>query len=162
MTNQMQYFIAVSRITREPYVKYNIDTRIRVMQMDDRFGKVFVPCYENKILYPGYIFVEMDPRDDVAYYLVDRTPGVISILGNHQFISKLEMEKVETAMMFHSEEALIPLENGDTVVISDGSLKDIKGTVVGSSGHKVTVTVNIFGRPTKITTDLNNVNRIQG
>jgi len=158
----MKYFIAVCKITREPYVKYHIDTRIKVMNMHSYFGKVFVPCYNSNILYPGYIFVEMDHSSELAYHLVDRTPGVINILGDHQFISKHEMNKVEEAMKFQSESKLVSFEQGDEVLISDGSLKDIKGIVVNSYGSKIVVTVDIFGRPTVVTTDVDKVIKLKG
>ena len=151
----MKYYIAIVRNGKEAQVKLNIEARILIMKMEKDFGNILVPVANNKILFPGYIFIEMDPVNHFVTHLVERTPGIVRLLSKYS-ISEREMEVVKRSMMeYNGEELSNKFSIGDFVILDSGSFGGMKGTVsnILPDGRRVTVDIHIFGRITPVDVD---------
>lgn len=106
-----------------------------------------------KLLYPGYIFVETDNIEKVGH-LVKQTDGATSILkddkGNPAFLREHEVHK-----MIEQREEVIDLKTnsfrvGEKVTIQSGPFSGFNGFVDFVEKDRIRVDVSIFGRITKV------------
>lgn len=123
----------------------------------------FIPYYEKKIkymgkwhtitdiLFPGYIFMISNHIDDLLLS-VKKIPKLIKILGDGNDILPLYDKEVEFLMRFGKEDHLVKMSYGyikdDKVVITDGPMKDYKGSIKKIDRHKrkAVIEIEFFGR----------------
>ncbi len=152
--------------------------RIARAGMEDRFGQILVPVEEvtemkggqksksERKFFPGYVLVEME-IDDETWHLVKSTPkvsGFVGGTGNKPVpISAKEVEKILQQMQEGIEKPRpkVLFEIGEVLRIKEGPFSDFPGTVeeVNYERSRLKVTVSIFGRPTPVELEFNQVEK---
>jgi transcriptional antiterminator NusG len=114
---------------------------------------------------PGYVLAKLRMNDDI-YHLVKNTPKVTGFLGNNnkpQAISEKEAARyfggVEEAKAAPKQQISVDYEIGDSVKVLDGPFASFNGVVeeLDFDKAKVKVSVSIFGRPTLVELDFEQV-----
>ncbi|AIL33368.1 transcription termination/antitermination protein NusG [Basilea psittacipulmonis] len=164
----------------EKSVQQALEERIANSDLAHYFGRILVPSEEveerNKAgqrkvterrIYPGYVFIEMELNDD-TWHLVRSTNRVTGFLGGSTNrptpISKVEINKILAQMEEGGEKPRpkVLFEVGETLRVKEGPFADFNGTVeeVSYDKNKVRVMTMIFGRPTPIELDFNQVEKV--
>jgi len=110
-----------------------------------------------KILYPGYVFVEASSLGELQY-VIKNTPGASSLLKDRSGailpIRQSEIDRMSVYMK--TEEAAISsikFIKDEKVSIISGPFNSFKGTISEVLNNKVKVSVSIFGRVTEVELD---------
>lgn len=120
-----------------------------------------------KKIFPGYILVKME-LDDASWNLVKNIPRVAGFLGGsgkpvpiperevQQVLSKIEEGSV-------AKELELTYEVGEAVKIIDGAFQTFNGVVddVDAEKKRLKISVSIFGRPTPVELDFNQVEKFK-
>lgn len=121
---------------------------------------------KEKLLMPGYIFVEANLQGEMAHTL-RFTPNVLKILGgldNPTPVPQSEINRMlgvaeETAI--RTEELNVPYNVDEAVKVTDGPFSGFSGVIeeVNAEKHKLKVMVKIFGRKTPLELGFNQVEK---
>ncbi len=173
--NEKQWYIVQTYSGYENKAKLALEERIKSSDYPDAFEEIFIPTetvVENRNgkrrevkrkFYNGYIFVKMELNDN-TWHVVKDTPKVVGFLGNQknpvpvpesevkQITQRIEEGKMQTGPTFS-------FQQGDKVRVVEGNFKDFTGTVeeVDMEKSRLKVFVEIFGRPTSVEFDFNQV-----
>ena len=162
----------------ENTVKRALQERIARAQMEDKFGQILVPVEEvmeikggqknisERKFFPGYILLEMEMTDE-TWHLVKHTEKVSGFIGGiltkPTSISQKEMQNILDQIKAGVEKPKpkILFEIGEAVRVKEGPFSDFHGTVedVNYDKNKLRVSVLIFGRPTPIELDFDQVEK---
>lgn len=166
----MQWYVLRVASNKEEQVKEALVRKVQAESLDDVIGRIEVPVEQVKRirsgrqrvhkrkLYPGYVFMEMQPKDDgripeKAWFMIKETLGVGDFIGTEGVptpmrdtdVAKmlLEAEKPEEAPSIKVE-----FKEGDLFKIREGAFENFEGTVdsIDSERGVVSVIVTIFGR----------------
>lgn len=107
-----------------------------------------------KRLYTNYVFVHMEYSDQLFHELKD-VRGMIGLIGK---IPDAEVEKMKQTIS-EAPRNKISIEADTTVKINQGSFEDFSGIVqsVDYEKNKVTLMLQIFGRETNVTLDIEHI-----
>lgn len=170
----MRWYVLRVASNKELGVKEALLRRVEKGNLGDIVGRIEVPVEQVKRvrgskqtvhrrkLYPGYIFVEMEPAEDgkvqeKAWFMIKGTPGVGDFISTEGIptpmrdtdVAKmlLEAEKPEEAPSIKVE-----FEKGDMIKIREGAFENFEGVVdsIDSERGIVKVIVTIFGRSTPL------------
>ncbi len=111
-------------------------------------------------LFPCYVYVKMVMTDE-TWYICRNTRGVTGFVGpGSKPIPLTEEEVINLGVVKVVSESVVSV--GDLVSITAGSLTGYEGTVqeVDAAAGTVTITVDMFGRPTPTTLELSAVEKI--
>jgi transcription termination/antitermination protein NusG len=115
-----------------------------------------------KVLYPGYIFIQSNAVGELKYFLKEcngATGFLTNKSGEIQALSQNEVNR----MIGYVEEAEKEIENpfiaGEEVKILDGPFQSMVGTIEKIEGQRVKVAVSIFGRKTPIELDVMQIDK---
>jgi transcriptional antiterminator NusG len=159
----MQWYIVRAQSNRERSVSERIIKDGIGGDLMGKIGRVIVPTEKSfhlkngkkvqreKVMYPGYIFVETNAVGELKYYLkaVNGASGFLTSRGGViQSLTQTEVdrmlgvqkEKEEVAELF--DHFII----GESVKVLDGPFTGFTGTVESIKDQKVKVEVMIFGR----------------
>jgi len=180
----IEWYAIHTYVGHEEKVKKNIENRARSLGIADAIYQVVVPQEETvehshggkkevvkNILFPGYIFVQMDLGDNPdepneAWETVRYTPGVTGFVGTSTRAVPLspdeEQRMLGTLGVTGSREApkvRTTFNVGDNVQVTAGPFADFNGVVSEANPErgKVKVLVSIFGRETPVELDFSQV-----
>ncbi|ABQ13565.1 transcription termination/antitermination protein NusG [Dichelobacter nodosus] len=173
-----QWYVLQSYSQFEQYVKRALQERIEREGLQDSFGEILIPTEEvveikdNKKrisqhkFYPGYVFVEME-MNDTTWHVVNSIPKVSGFVGGTKespaAISQEEVDKILNRMQEGVEKPRPKtlFEIGEELRIIDGPFADFTGTVeeVNYEKSRLKVSVLIFGRPTPVELEFNQVEK---
>ena len=172
----MNWYILKVQVNREKSICETLKRRVKVEGMERFFGEVLVPTEDvrefNKAgkqrivkrkLYPGYIVVNMAINDD-SWFLVRETSGIgdfTGAAGTPAPLSEEEISRIIATTMPEEEEdddhikTAIPFKLGDRVRVKEGYFQNHEGEVsaVDERNGRITVMINIFGRPNPVELD---------
>lgn len=166
---KLDWYILKVQSNREDSIADALQRRIKIAGLDRFFDEVIVPIekvseFKNgkkrvvkRKLYPGYIVVHMELNDD-TWFLVRETPGIGDFTGSGGKPTPMlphEVNKIVARQEDKPEEqALIDVrfKQGDRVRINEGTFENFEGDVdnIDMKNGRVTVMINIFGRPTPV------------
>ena len=173
---KMNWYILKVQVNREKSICETLKRRVKVEGMEHFFGEVLVPTEDvrefNKAgkqrvvkrkLYPGYIVVNMAINDD-SWFLVRETSGIgdfTGAAGTPAPLSEEEISRIIATTMPEEEEdddnikTAIPFKLGDRVRVKEGYFQNHEGEVsaVDERNGRITVMINIFGRPNPVELD---------
>ena len=164
---------------REVSVCRTLQEKIRIEALEGEITRVLVPTESVSVmksgkrrimerkLYPGYVFVEMDVKEDGtiperAWFLIRETNGVGDFIGTEggKYSKPVAMETHEVEKLLiqvdkapdQAPTLKIDFKKGDSVKIKEGPFENFDGVVdeVVPSKGLVKVIVTIFGRPTPV------------
>jgi transcriptional antiterminator NusG len=170
----MQWYVLRVAANKEMQVKEALTQKVNKEGLTDIVGRIEVPVEQvrrirgskqtvhKRKLYPGYVFMEMEPAEDgrvqeKAWFMIKETSGVGDFIGTEGVptpmrdtdVAKmlLEAEKPEEAPSIKVE-----FEKGDMIKIREGAFENFEGTVdsIDTERGIVKVIVTIFGRPTPL------------
>ena len=148
----------------------------------DKFDEVLVPTEQvvevrrgqkidtDRKFFPGYVLVKMEMTDD-AYHLVKNTPKVTGFLGAAGGTKPLPVSEREVQNIIGQVEEgverpkpTIRFDIGETVKVIDGPFASFEGQVesVDEDNARLRVAVSIFGRPTPVDLEYNQVEKNAG
>ena len=164
---------------REGSVSKSLEEKVRIEGLESVITRILVPTENISImkagkrrvmerkLYPGYVFVEVDCKDDGtvperAWFLIRETDGVGDFIGTEggKYSKPLAMAQHEVEKLLGQVEKSaggeaslkIDFKKGDSVKIKEGPFENFDGVIdeVVPSKGLVKVIVTIFGRPTPV------------
>ncbi len=146
---------------------------------NDRLGQILIPTEEvfelkngkkvtsKRLLYPGYVLVEME-MDDELWHAVKDTPRVTGFVGGGNHPVPLTADEVNSILYRQSNvgdrpKPKLTFERNETVRITEGPFTNFSGKVDDINVEKNTlrVMVTIFGRSTPVELDFEQVEKIQ-
>ena len=153
--------------------------RIARAGMENSFGEILVPVEEvvemksgqksisERKFFPGYVLVEMDMSDE-SWHLVKNTDKVTGFVGGTVMkptpISAKEVQNILNQIQegIEKPKPKILFEAGEAIRVKDGPFTDFHGNVedVNYDKSKLKVSVSIFGRPTPVELDFNQVEKV--
>ena len=108
---------------------------------------------KEKLLYPGYIFVETDNIDKIGH-LVKQTDGATNILkddkGNPVFLRDQEVKKMIAQKEEVNDLKANSFQIGEKVTVQSGPFQGFSGDIDFIEKDRIRVDVSIFGRITKV------------
>ncbi len=166
-----QWYVLKVQSNRERTIKDSLLRRIRQEGLEEYFGEIFIPTEKvaetkggkkrvtEQKLFPGYLMIQMELNDE-TWYLVRTTGGVGDFTGAAGKPIPMEEHEIQR-MLGQAQQASKPDEPtkvkiqfqiGDTVKIKEGAFESFEGTVesIDEASGKITVLIQIFGRPTPV------------
>lgn len=166
---EKRWYVLKVQSNREKSIRDALLRRIKRDHMEDYFGEIIIPTEKvvetksgkkrvrEQRLYPGYIMIQMILNDE-SWYLVRDTGGVGDFTGAAG--KPIPMQEQEIARMLGMEKGKaeepakvkIDLGVGDTIKIGEGTFESFEGTIeaIDDTSGKVSVLIEIFGRPTPV------------
>jgi len=118
--------------------------------------------YRRKV-YPGYIMAEIVVNEEgeipaEVFHLIKDTPGQVKFVGHQNKptpMSRDEVDKMQQQverLRDEPEKVSVDYKHGDIVRIKEGSFENFQGAVeeVNPEKGQVSVSIMVFGRPTRI------------
>ncbi|MCH2180842.1 MAG: transcription termination/antitermination protein NusG [Mariniblastus sp.] len=173
---EMEWYILKVQVNRETSICAALQRRVKMAGYEPYFGDILVPTEDvrefaksgkqrivKRKLYPGYIVVKMAINDD-TWFLVRETPGIGDFTGAAGKPAPLSAEEIqriiETTRPPEDEESeepktAIKFNVGDRVRVKEGYFQNYEGEVsnIDERNGRVTVMINIFGRPNPVELD---------
>lgn len=167
---ERHWYVLKVQSNRERTIRDSLLRRIRQEGLEEFFGEIMIPTEkvvetksgkkrisENK-LYPGYLMVQMVLNDE-TWYLVRTTSGVGDFTGSAG--KPIPMQEHEIQRMLGREQekkdegplkVKVDFQTGDHVKIKEGAFESFEGTIeaIDDANGKITVLIQIFGRPTPV------------
>jgi transcriptional antiterminator NusG len=166
-----QWFILHTYSGFEEKVRESLLTRAQAFGFAESIGQILIPKEDvvelrngkkvttKRLVYPGYVLVEMDMNDDLWHRVKD-TPRVTGFLGGGNVPTPLTADEVNSILYRQASSAERPrpkmtFEKNETVRIVDGPFTNFTGKVdeVNSERNTLRVLVTIFGRATPVELD---------
>jgi transcriptional antiterminator NusG len=160
---EMKWYIVRAQSNRERSVSERIIKDGETGDLMGKIGRVIVPTEKSfhlkngkkvqreKVMYPGYIFVETNAVGELKYYLKAVNGATGFLTSRDKTIQSLTQAEVDRMLGVQKEkEESIEMGNhfvpGEDVKVLDGPFANFIGTVESMKDQKVKVEVMIFGR----------------
>lgn len=164
----MDWYIIHAYSGFENKVRESLRTRADAFGYGDRVGEILIPTEDvvemkngkkvtsKRLLYPGYVLVQLD-LDDEVWHVVKNTPRVTGFVGGGTSPTPLTATEVNQILYRQTASADRPrpkmsFERNDRVRIIDGPFSNFIGSVdeVNEERSTLKVIVTIFGRGTPV------------
>ena len=164
----MDWYIIHAYSGFENKVRESLRTRADAFGYGDRVGEILIPTEDvvemkngkkvtsKRLLYPGYVLVQLD-LDDEVWHVVKNTPRVTGFVGGGTTPTPLTATEVNQILYRQTASADRPrpkmsFERSDRVRIIDGPFANFIGSVeeVNEERSTLKVIVTIFGRGTPV------------
>ena len=174
-----KWYIVHAYSNFEKKVAQHLTDQARQQGLEDCFSEILVPTEDvveirrgrkvnsERKFFPGYVLVKMEMTDD-AYHLVKNTPKVTGFLGAAGGTKPLPVSEKEVQNIIGQVEEgverpkpTIRFDIGETVKVIDGPFAGFEGQVesVDEDAARLRVAVSIFGRPTPVDLEYNQVEK---
>ena len=161
----------------EHKVAETINELIKKRELTDQIGQVEVPIHEvtevkrgkrvqkKKKFFPSYILVKMEMNKDLYHMIknIQKVTGFLGTTGKPVAVSDNEIDKIlgnirEGAL---APEPRVSFDIGEQVKVCEGPFASFNGLVeeVDEEKSRLKVSVSIFGRPTPIELEYNQVEK---
>ena len=161
----------------EQKVAETLKDLIQRKKLDDKINEVLVPTHEvtvvkkgkrvqkKKKYFPSYLLVRMEMNKELYHMIknIQKVTGFLGTTGNPVPVSDIEIGKIlgnikEGTL---SPEPSLSFEVGEQVKVCEGPFASFSGLVeeVDEDKLKLKVAVSIFGRPTPIELEYNQVEK---
>lgn len=176
--SKMRWYVVQAFSGYEKQVQKSLKEHILREELEDQFGSILVPTEEvvemksgqkrtsERKFFPGYVLVQMEMNDETWHLVknVPRVSGFVGGVGNKPIpISEKEAQEIIRQMTDseNNPKMKFSFAPGEIVRIVEGPFKDFNGTVedVNYEKSKLSVSVAIFGRPTPLELDFNQVEK---
>lgn len=153
----------------ENYVVNALRQRMKMRGFEDKFGEIIVPTEEvvemrggqkrksERKFFPGYVLVQMI-MDEQSWHFVKSIPKVLGFIGGTADKPAPISDQEAASILRRVEEGeskpkpKVLFEPGEVVRVTEGPFADFNGVVeaVDYEKSQLTVSVSIFGRPTRV------------
>jgi transcriptional antiterminator NusG len=174
----MKWYIIHAYSGFERKVKESLETRVRAFGLESKIGRVLIPTEAvtevrngkkhttDRMLYAGYVLVEMD-MDDNVWHVVKDTPRVTGFVGTGQQptpLSEDEVNQIIYRVQVGKEKPKLKVkyEKNESVRITEGPFATFTGVVdeVNEDRETLKVMVTIFGRSTPVELEFGQVEKV--
>jgi transcriptional antiterminator NusG len=172
----MKWYTLRTQGNREKSVAERLKKEAENGDLIGKVGQVIVPLekivylkdgkkvQKEKIMLPGYIFMETNSLGELKYFLKS-VKGVAGFLTERNGdIKSLTENEVNRMIGRHTEsmnkETTVTFIIGEEVMINEGPFTSMKATIEKIEDHKVTLVVSIFGRKTPLTLDSHQIDKM--
>ena len=173
----MNWYIVQTFSGFEQKVADSIKEKIKKNELGSKIGDVVVPVHEvtvvkkgkrvqkKKKYFPSYVLVKMEMNKELYHMIknIQKVTGFLGTTGTPVPVSDKEIDKIlgnikEGAL---SPEPSLTFEVGEQVKVCEGPFASFSGLVedVDEDKSKLKVSVSIFGRPTPIELEFNQVEK---
>lgn len=175
---EKRWYILKVQVNRENSICDALSRRVKMHGLENHFGDILVPTEDvkeftktgkqrvvKKKLYPGYIVVNMAINDE-TWFIVRETPGIGDFTGSVGKPAPIDSAEVEKILKLsrpvvaddESKQTIrntFPYKVGDQVRVNEGNFQSLEGGVetIDESNGRITVMLNMFGRPTPVQLD---------
>ena len=161
----------------EQKVAATLKDTIKKNKLDDKIESVLVPMHEvtevkrgkrvqrKKKYFPSYVLVQMEMTKELYHMIknIQRVTGFLGSTGNPVPVPKKEIDKIMGAIEEGSlaPKTLVNFDIGEQVRVCEGPFASFSGLVeeVDEEKSRLKVSVSIFGRPTPIDLEYNQVEK---
>ena len=161
----------------EQKVAETLKDTIKTKQLGDKIEEVLVPIHEvtevkrgkrvqrKKKYFPSYVLVRMEMSKELYHMIknIQKVTGFLGPTGNPSVVSEKEIDKIMGRI---KEGTLVPkpsitFDIGEQVKVCEGPFASFSGLVeeVDEEKSRLKVSVSIFGRPTPIDLEYNQVEK---
>ena len=161
----------------EQKVMETLKENIKKKKLEDKIEEVLVPIHEvtevkrgktvqrKKKYFPSYVLVKMEISKEIYHMIknIQKVTGFLGASGNPSPVSEKEIDKILGGI---NEGSLAPktevtFDIGEQVKVCDGPFASFSGLVeeVDEEKSRLKVSVSIFGRPTPIDLEYNQVEK---
>jgi len=161
----------------EQKVAETLKDMIQKKKLDDKINEVLVPTHEvtvvkkgkrvqkEKKYFPSYLLVRMEMNKELYHMIknIQKVTGFLGTIGTPVPVSDKEIDKILGNI---KEGSLVPepslrFDVGEQVKVCEGPFASFSGLVeeVDEEKSKLKVSVSIFGRPTPIELEYNQVEK---
>lgn len=159
----MKWYIVRAQSNREKSVSEKIIKDGETGDLMGKIGRVIVPTEKSfhlkngkkvqreKVMYPGYIFVETNAVGELKYYLKGVNGATGFLTSRDKTIQSLTQAEVDRMLGIQKEKEVVAEQfdhfiSGESVKVLEGPFTGFTGTVESIKDQKVKVEVMIFGR----------------
>ncbi len=171
------WYIVQSYSSFEKKVADTIKDMIKKNALEDKIEQVLIPTHEitvvkkgkrvqrEKKYFPGYILVRMEMSNDIYHMIkgINKVSGFLGPTGSPAPITEKEVNKILGQIEDGSLEATVGITYavGEQVKVCDGPFASFSGLVeeVDEEKSRLKVSVSIFGRPTPVDLEYNQVEK---
>jgi transcriptional antiterminator NusG len=174
----LRWYVVHAYSNFEHKVSELMKERIKLKNLEERFGEILVPTEEvvemrdgqrrksERKFFPGYVLVQME-MDDETWHLVKEVPKVLGFIGGSSDKPAPITDKEAQAILNRVQEGVdkprpkVLFEPGEVVRVTEGPFNDFSGVVenVNYEKSKVRVAVQILGRSTPVELDFSQVEK---
>jgi transcriptional antiterminator NusG len=162
----------------ERRVAESLMNRVQIAGKEEAIGQILIPTEDlvemksgkkmvtSKIVYPGYVLIEMEMTDELWHLIrsIPRVTGFISSGGKPTALTEEEINNLMNTLIVSADKPKpkFKFEKGETVKIIDGPFANFVGVVddVNNEKNTLKVSVTIFGRQTPVELDFLQVEKI--
>jgi transcriptional antiterminator NusG len=168
----LQWFAVHTYSSFEAKVKQAIEHRATIENLREFINRVVIPTEAvveikggkkrtaHRNLMPGYVLVQMEPRED-CFNLIKNIKGVSQFVGDGHSPVPLSQAEVDNLLNIMEDKHEKPkpkmaYRKGDQIKVIEGPFTSFVGNVeaVDVEKGKLKVMVSIFGRPTPVELDV--------
>ena len=161
----------------EHKVSETIKETIKTKKLEDKITDVLVPIHEvtevkrgkrvqrEKKYFPSYLLVKMEMNKELYHMIknIQKVTGFLGTTGNPARVSDKEIDKILGNIKEGSlvPEPAVTFDIGEQVKVCEGPFASFTGLVeeVDEEKARLKVSVSIFGRPTPIELEYNQVEK---
>ena len=173
----MNWYIVQAYSGFEKKVVETIKDTLTKSKLDTHLGEILVPTQEvtevkkgkrtkkQRKYFPGYILIKLEMTKQV-YYLIKNLQKVSGFLGTEDKptpISDIEIQRIlgQVSESAINQKSGISFEIGEKVKVCDGPFASFNGLVeeIDEEKSRLKVSVSIFGRPTPVDLEFNQVEK---
>ena len=173
----MNWYIVQAYSGFENKVADNIKDVMAKNSLESSLGEVLVPTHKvtevkkgkrtqkQKKYFPGYILVKLDLSKDIYHKIknIQKVSGFLGPEGKPVPVSENEVKKImnQLSETEANPSAGITFEIGEKVRVCDGPFASFNGLVeeIDEEKSRLKVSVSIFGRPTPVDLEFNQVEK---
>lgn len=173
-----RWYVVHAYSGREQQVKRALESRIKHLGLQDKFGDILIPTEDvveirsgqkrksERKFFPGYVLVHME-MDDETWHLVRHIPRVLGFIGGTSDQPAPIADKEADSILQRMQEGVdkpkpkVLFEPGEVIRVTEGPFADFNGVVeeVNYEKNRLRVAVLIFGRSTPVDLDFSQVEK---
>ena len=174
----MDYYVIQAFSNCEKKVKAALEERIDMSGLSKMFGEIMIPTEQvtelkkgqkkqmERKFFPGYVLIRMIMNDE-TWHFVKSIPNVMGFIGGTSEKPTPITENEAMNILNRVEDSAdmpkpkITFQPGEVVRVIDGPFNDFSGVVenVNYEKSKLSVAVQILGRPTPVDLNFNQVEK---
>ena len=164
----MTWYAVRTQNNKERSVLEKLKNEVRFSNLENKLGRSIIPTektlsvkngkkvFKEKIIYPGYIFIETDSQGEMAnlFKTINGAAGFVRTRSGE--VVPMKEHEVKNILVEQEDTDTKDFSNiytmNEEVEVIDGPFNSFKGTIskVDNDKERVQVQVSIFGRPTNV------------
>lgn len=174
----MNWYAIRVQNNKERSVLEKLQNEVKFTNLTDKLGRVIIPTektlivkngkklFKEKIVYPGYIFIETCAKGELQNILKNINGAAGFVRTRSGDITPMKEYEVKKILTEQEETDNLDFKNiyvlDEMVEVIDGPFSSFKGKItrLETEKERVKLEVAIFGRPTEVELTLNKIKKI--